>query len=51
MVQPKGTAATAADTLDEPSIIDIDPDFAMPAQGELMHSYVRAMRIVFPRAS
>ncbi|WP_223622777.1 hypothetical protein [Microbacterium sp. EST19A] len=35
----------------EPSLIHIDPDFSMPAPGERGNSYLRALRILFPKAS
>lgn len=35
----------------EPSIIHIDPDFSMPAPGERGNSYLRALRILFPKGS
>lgn len=35
----------------EPTLIHIDPDFSMPAPGEPGNSYLRALRILFPRAS
>lgn len=33
------------------SIIHIDPDFSMPAPGARGNSYLRALRILFPKAS
>ena len=45
-------ASASAHTVNEPSsIIHIDPDFSMPAPGELGNSYLRALRILFPKAS
>ena len=32
-------------------IVNIDPDFYIPAGTERGNSYVRAMRILFPKAS
>lgn len=35
----------------EQPIVNIDPDFYIPAKGERGNSYLRAMRILFPKAS
>ncbi|MBO0981852.1 hypothetical protein IPV10_14970 [Microbacterium sp. SD291] len=35
----------------EQPIVDIDPDFHIPAGGERGNSYLRAIRILFPKAS
>ncbi|MBO9625731.1 MAG: hypothetical protein J7484_05075 [Microbacterium sp.] len=32
-------------------IVHIDPDFYVPAHGERSNSYLRAFRILFPKAS
>ena len=46
------TPASGADRqAREQSIVNIDPDFHMPAGGERGNSYLRAIRILFPKAS
>ena len=35
----------------EQPIVNVDPDFYIPAKGERGNSYLRAMRILFPKAS
>ncbi|WP_217184868.1 hypothetical protein [Streptomyces sp. AC495_CC817] len=35
----------------EQPIVHIDPDFYVPAHGERANSYLRAFRILFPKAS
>lgn len=35
----------------ERPIVHIDPDFYVPAHGERTNSYLRAFRILFPKAS
>lgn len=44
-------APTAESTVREPSNINIDPDFYIPATRDRGNSYLRAVRILFPRAS
>ncbi len=46
------TQAPAANrAVREQPIVNIDPDFYIPAGGERGNSYLRAMRILFPKAS
>ena len=50
MLTPELTPA-ADDATDERSIVHIDPDFYVPSHGERGNSYLRAFRILFPKAS
>ncbi len=50
MLTPELTPA-ADDATDERSIVHIDPDFYVPSHGERGNSYVRAFRILFPKAT
>ena len=38
------------DDRDQP-IVHIDPDFYVPASGDRSNSYLRALRILFPKAA
>jgi hypothetical protein len=53
MLNPSDIAEVPAAqrAVSERSIVNIDPDFHMPARGEVGNSYLRAMRILFPKAS
>ncbi|WP_435748003.1 hypothetical protein [Microbacterium sp. PMB16] len=53
MLNPSDTTEAPATkhAVPERSIVHIDPDFHMPAHGERGNSYLRAMRILFPKAT